>query len=78
MVKVIPKERTSASDRGRASDHGTADTCPTRLRRRAVEIQHQSQLTPVSTQKGSEYATGEVSEKSVAFSLAHADSDGAC
>ena len=44
---------------------------------RTVELQHQSQLIPVSTQKGSEYATGEVSEKSVAFSQGKADPDGA-
>ena len=54
------------------------DTTPQgRIPQRTVEIQCQSQLTPVATQNGSEYATGEVSEKSVAFSQAEADPDGA-
>ena len=42
---------------------------------RTVELQHQPQLTSVFTQKGSEYAIGDVSEKSAALSQAKADSN---
>ena len=85
MVKVIPQERISERTVEQIADVPVITEQLTRARRDsagAVSAAHRGESRPVTAHssphpEGSECANGEVSEKSVAFSQAQADSDGA-
>ena len=75
VVKVIPEERCWEPPVEQIVDVPVIAKQLTRVRRdsagvRTLELQHQSQLTFVFTQKNSKCDTGEVSEKTAALSQA--------